>query len=129
MANILIAYHSQSGSTEKLANMIQAQIGGDVASIGTKPDVAAYDTVFVGTPNHAAGASQDIKAYLASVDLSGKTVVPFCTHGMGGEQGCATDITALVPNSAVLASFAVKGVEVDAALPAVTTWLEAIGLK
>ncbi|MDR0905848.1 MAG: hypothetical protein LBN00_06710 [Oscillospiraceae bacterium] len=129
MANILIAYYSESGSTERLANIIQGEVGGTLAKLDSKPDLAAYDTVFIGTPNHAAGAAQAVKEYLATADLAGKTVIPFCTHGMGGEQNTASDITALVPKSTVLRSFAVKGAEVAGAKAAVINWLTSIGLK
>ncbi|MDR0861845.1 MAG: hypothetical protein LBN30_03590 [Oscillospiraceae bacterium] len=127
MSKILIVYYSQSGSTEKLAKLIQSEVGGTLATVADTVDLAEFDTVFVGTPNHAAGASQPVKDFLASHDLSGKKVVPFCTHGMGGEQNTASDIAKLCPNSTILTSFAVKGVELDSAKAAVLAWLEVVG--
>jgi flavodoxin len=128
--NILIAYYSQSGNTAKLANIIHAAVGGTLLDIGadTGSSVAAYDTVFVGTPNWAATLSDPVKNYLSKTDLTGKTVVPFCTHGMGGLQNVAADITSLCPHSTVLPSFAIKGVEVDTAPEKVKAWLSQIGL-
>jgi flavodoxin len=132
MAKILIAYFSQSGNTKKLAGMIQEQVGGDLLELTADKvpsvDLCSYDTVFIGTPNWSATMTAPVKAYLCSCDLSGKKVVPFCTHGMGGLQNVADDIAKLCPNSTVTKSFAIKGVEVDSAPPKVKEWLTEIGL-
>jgi flavodoxin len=88
-----------------------------------------YDVVFVGTPNWAATMTPAVRNFLFSSDLSGKTVAPFCTHGMGGLQNVASDIEKLCPNSTVLKSFAVKGVEVDSARDKVKAWLADIGVR
>ncbi|MCL2226531.1 MAG: hypothetical protein FWB97_02735 [Oscillospiraceae bacterium] len=127
--NSLVVYWSQSGNTEKLAQFIHAEVGGTLAKVADNTDVAAFDTVFVGSPNYAATIVPEVKAYLEAKDLSGKTVVPFCTHGMGGLQNVAADITALCPNSTVLASFAIKGEEVASAPDKVKAWLSEIGVK
>lgn len=127
--NILIAYFSQSGNTKKLASMICDATGGTLLDIGagTAVDLASYDTVFVGTPNWAGTVTEPVIKFLSSHDLSGKTVVPFCTHGMGGLQNVAVDMAKLCPNSNVLKSFAIKGVEVDSAPEKVKAWLGEIG--
>jgi flavodoxin len=129
---ILIAYYSQSGNTGKLANMIHTAVGGTLLDIGANGGVAVnfdtYDTVFVGTPNWSATVSAPVKDFLTASNLSGKTVVPFCTHGMGGLQNVAADIAKLCPASTVLPSFAIKGVEVDSAPDKVKTWLTEIGI-
>lgn len=125
--NILIAYFSQTGNTGELANMIHANVGGTLLDIGTnagaKAELGAYDTVFVGSPNWAGTMAAAVKKFLSAGDLSGKTVIPFCTHGMGGPQNVAADIAKLCPNSKVLPGFAVKGAEVGAASEKVKAWL------
>jgi flavodoxin len=128
--NILVAYFSQSGNTTKLANMILAEVGGALLDIGANPsaDLSAYDTIFVGTPNWSATLTPAVKDFLTKHDLSGKTIVPFCTHGMGGLQNIESDMTHLCPNSKMLPAFAIKGVEVDTAPPKVKAWLKEIGL-
>jgi flavodoxin len=128
---ILIAYYSQSGNTEKLAKMIHAEAGGTMLDIGKgeSADLKAFDIVFVGTPNWAATVSKPVKEFLQAADLSQKTVVPFCTHGMGGLQNVAKDIENLCPDSKVLKSFAIKGVEVDTAPEKVKAWLKEIGMQ
>ena len=128
MAQTLILYYSQSGNTEKLANIILAEVGGDIGRIDDGIDLSGYDTVFIGTPNHAASAAQAVQTFLKDSDLSGKTVVPFCTHGTGGLQNVATAIESCCPDSTVLPCFAIAGVEVDSAGDKVKVWLKDIGL-
>ena len=58
------------------------------AIAGTVVNMAQYDTVFVGFPIWWYQAPRIIETFLESYDLSGKTIVPFCTSGgsgMGGE--------------------------------------------
>ena len=52
------------------------------------PQLAGYDTVFVGFPIWWYQAPRIIETFLESYDFSGKTVIPFATSGssgMGGE--------------------------------------------
>lgn len=128
MADVLILYYSQSGNTEKLANTIQAQVGGDIGRIEDGIDLSAYDTVFIGTPNHASSAAAAVQTFLKASDLAGKTVVPFCTHGTGGVQNVATAIESCCPDSTVLPCFAIAGVDVASAPDKVSDWLKEIGL-
>ncbi len=45
------------------------------------PDAAAYDTIYVGFPIWWYVAPTIVNTFLESLDLSGKTVVPFATSG------------------------------------------------
>lgn len=46
---------------------------------GELPDVSGYDTVFIGYPIWHGQAPKIICTFLENVDLSGKTIIPFCT--------------------------------------------------
>ena len=122
--NILIAYYSYSGNTKEVAEAIHEQIGGDLFEIkteGTYPenyremtqqakkeiqdgyrpklttaiaDISQYDTIFLGSPNWWGTITPQVSSFLESYNLSGKTVVPFITHGGGGEQNTISDLTA-----------------------------------
>ena len=46
---------------------------------GELPDVTGYDTVFLGYPIWHGQAPKIIYTFLEGVDLSGKTIIPFCT--------------------------------------------------
>ena len=66
----LIVYFSESGNTKKLAEMIQAAVGGDMVDIkAPKPDFAAYDLIFLGTPNYSATVAGPMADYIKSIDF------------------------------------------------------------
>lgn len=92
-------------------------------------DLESYDTVFVGTPNWWSTIAPPIAAFLTENNLSGKTIVPFCTHGGGGLAKIAKDITKLCPNSTVLSSFDVYGRGSASVQADVASWLNKVGLK
>ena len=119
---ILIAYFSWSGNTRIAAQTIQKATGGTLFEIkpvkeyptdrnicvkhaqyeclkGIKPEIAAkpddfakYEVVFVGSPNWWGTMAPPLLTFLTGCDFSGKTVVPFFTHGGGGAQNCGRDV-------------------------------------
>ena len=60
---------------------------------GKIPNLADYDTVFIGFPIWWYEAPHIIETFLESCDLSGKTVVPFATSG-GSSMGKTAKILA-----------------------------------
>lgn len=103
--NVLVAYFSQTGNTEAVANQIADRTGGTLAEIeraepygdlrveakaeienGERPtitfsvdNVEDHDTIFVGYPIWWNEAPAMIATFLESYDFSGKTIIPFCT--------------------------------------------------
>lgn len=125
----LIVYWSKSGNTKKLAEMIHEAVGGDIMDISApKPDFSAYDLIFLGCPNYSGTVAPDMKKYVESIDVSGKTVAPFCTHGMGGLQNVGTDMAALCKGAKVLPALPIKGVDVDAGGEKLAAWLKDNGI-
>lgn len=57
------------------------------AIAGGAPDMAAYDTVFVGFPVWWYVEPRIVDTFLESHDFSGKTLVPFATSGGSGIAG------------------------------------------
>lgn len=54
-------------------------------AIGSEPvDISDYDTIFIGYPIWWGTAPRIIDTFLDTNDLSGKTVMPFCTSGSSG---------------------------------------------
>ena len=51
-------------------------------------DMGKYDVIFIGSPNWWSTIAPPVASFLASYDLSGKTVIPFVTHGGGGMARC-----------------------------------------
>jgi flavodoxin len=156
---ILIVYYSRSGNTRRIANLIQQEVGGTIHEIepeapypssydatvdqakveiqaGYKPalksdldSVEAYDAVFVGSPNWWSTIAPPVATLLTAHDLSGKTVVPFCTHGGGGLGRIGSDIAKLCPQSTVLSCFGVYGSGGVDAQARVSAWLGQIGMS
>ena len=60
-----------------------------------------YSTIMIGYPNWWATIPMPIATFLETYDFSGKTIIPFCSHG-GGEFGQSiTDISKLAPYSKI----------------------------
>ena len=69
-----------------------------------------------------------IHSFLEEYDFSGKTIVPFVTHGTGGLAGTIEDITAALPDSVtILEPIGVYRPEVDEEQPDVNEWLDSLG--
>ena len=72
-------------------------------------NLASYDIVFIGSPVWFGTFAPPVKTFLKTYDLSGKTIIPFCTHGGGGAGKFYDDIAAAVPKGKVLPGLTVKG--------------------
>jgi flavodoxin len=156
---ILIAYFSRTGNTREMARQIQKATGGDIFEIiplkpypeayqevvaqakkeikaGFKPelktkikDINKYDIIFVGSPNWFSTIAPPVTAFLAAYDLSGKTVIPFVTHGGGGMANCEADVKKLCPKSTFLKGQAVNGRLVKNAQDKISEWLREIKIS
>ena len=147
----LIAYYSHSGNTREVALKIQQLTGGDLFEIKTTKayptnyndvvnlaqtekaqnfqpelidngDISGYDTIFVGTPVWWYTFSSPIRTFLSTHDFSGKTILPFCTHGGGGESSTYTDMQKICPNSTVKKGF--TSFENSAKMSDIEDWLK-----
>lgn len=73
----------------------------------------------------ASGTTAVTARNLAEYDFSGKTVIPFVTHGTGGMAGTIYDMTASLPGSAVvLESIGISRSEMEGAQETVNGWLD-----
>ena len=61
-----------------------------------------YDTVFLGFPNWWYSCPMAILTFIEEHDLSGKTIVPFCSHGTGGFAASLQDIGKALPDDCVV---------------------------
>jgi flavodoxin len=156
--HILIAYYSHSGNTRKIANLIHREVGGTIHEIqpkvpypnsynavvdqakieieteykpalqSTLDHLESYDTIFVGSPNWWSTIAPPVATFLSEYDLSGKTIVPFCTHGGGGLGRIGKDIAKLCPQSTILSSFEIYGSGTGNAQAKVSAWLSKVGM-
>jgi hypothetical protein len=86
-------------------------------------------TVFIGSPNWWDTIAPPVATFLSEYDLSGKTIVPFCTHGGGGLGRIGRDIARLCSQSTVLSSFEIYGSGGGSAQARVSAWLSSSKLS
>jgi flavodoxin len=65
-----------------------------------------------------------VATFISTHNLSDKTVIPFATHGGGGEQRCLTDIRKLCSNAEVLDGLAFYGSEVETSKNRLSAWIK-----
>jgi flavodoxin len=91
-------------------------------------DISRYDVIFIGSPNWWSTIAPPVSTFLTTYDLSGKTIIPFCTHGGGRQANLFKDITSLCPHSVVKKGFVVDGTSARRSKPEVEAWLRGLGL-
>ncbi len=147
------------GNAAKIAGWIQQEVGGDLFSIvvsepyssdydecldraaDEKADQARpalanhvsgmedYDIVFLGFPNWWYTLPMAVLSFVEEYDFSGKTIIPFCTHGTGGLSNTIQDLTAALPDDVtILDAIGVYRPEVDSSRPAIQEWVAGLDL-
>lgn len=69
------------------------------AITGEAADLSEYDTVFLGYPIWWGEAPNILRTFLETNDLSGKTVIPFCTSSSSGLGSSAETLQRFAPNA------------------------------
>lgn len=64
-------------------------------------DVSGYDTILLGYPIWWGTMPRILNTFLDTYDLSGKTVLPFCTSGSTGVSGSVSDLRTALPGVTV----------------------------
>lgn len=67
-----------------------------------------------------------IFSFIEEHDLSGKQIYLFCSHGTGGQAGSVRDITAALPESAVISEnvFHVYQEDIDSSQADLKNWMK-----
>lgn len=69
------------------------------AIAGGETDLSGYDTIFLGYPLWWREAPNIVRTFLENNDLSGKTIIPFCTSTSDGMGSSATTLQTFVSNA------------------------------
>lgn len=141
-SNILIAYFTWADNTvveEPYSSDYDECLdrAADEKAENARPALAShvdhmedYDIVFLGFPNWWYTLPMPVLTFVEEYDWSGKTVVPFVTHGTGGLSGTIRDLTAALPEDVtILEPIGVYRPEVDASQPAVQAWIAGLDLE
>jgi len=91
-------------------------------------NIKQYDIIFIGYPNWWGTYPAPVKTFLSEYDLSGKTIVPFCTHEGSRLGRSVSDLKLLCPKSTILEGLAVRGSDVKKAQNDVAQWLRKLKL-
>lgn len=108
------------------ANREQNDPSARPAIANTLEGLSDYDVVFLGYPIWWGKAPKIISTFLESHDLSGKTVVPFCTSHSSGIGSSDTDLHALASQAVWKPGKRFAGNETR---EAVRAWMESLDLK
>ena len=141
---MLVLYYSLTSNTKTVAQEIATRLHADIEEIALvepydtafqatidrckadrekgilpeikplKSNIADYDVVFIGYPIWFGTYAPPIASLLDKIDLSGKTVVPFCTFGSGGLESSAKDLAAKQPNAKVRQGYGVRAARMAA---------------
>ena len=157
-ASVVLDGDKRYGTTEYIAGIIRQSVGGELHLIETKDyypevfdevteknhdemeedylpplkesslDISKYDTVFIGYPVWAAEVPQAVLSFLEKYDLSGKTVIPFCTHDGYGAGNSYETVEKASHAGKCLDGIAVEARDVPSAQETVANWLDSIGI-
>lgn len=155
---VLIAFFSWGGNTKGIAEEIQSQTGADLFEITlvepystdyntvldeaqrdqneqVRPKLAVhvenmedYDTVILGYPNWWASIPMPIASFLEEYDFTGKTIIPFCSHGGGRFGQSLTAISKLAPDAVMGEALSVHYSGGNGLADDVEDWLRANGI-
>lgn len=158
-ASVVLDGDKRYGTTEYIAGIIRQSVGGDLHLIETKEaypedfdevreknhdemekdylpplkesnlDISKYDTVFIGYPVWATDVPQAVLSFLDEYDLSGKTVIPFCTHDGYGAGSSYGTVEKASHAGKCLDGLAVKAEDVPSAQDTVAEWLDSNGIN
>ena len=157
-ASVVVEDGQRQGSTERIARMIAEQTGGDLHLIetadayptdfndvveqnhreianGIRPalsshaDLENYDVIFIGYPVWSSTTPTPVLSFLEEQNLSGKTVIPFCTHDGYGAGSSYSAIRNSSSGAAVEQGLAVDSSRVSSAQNTVTDWVSGLNLS
>jgi flavodoxin len=137
-AKVVTAYFTRSGNTKVIAGTIHRALGTDLFEIrpaqpypedyeatvaqakqesdrGVEPalaeripDIAGYETIYLGFPVWGETAPPIIRSFLKAHDFRGKTIRPFITHGGYGLGNSRSVLASHAPGARIEAPFVME---------------------
>jgi flavodoxin len=153
-SRVLVAFFSRSGNTRVIAGLIQRGLGADLFEIrpanaypedylqtveqarqerdsGFEPELESkvsalndYDTVYLGFPIWGETAPPIVRSFLTAHNLTGKTLIPFNTHGGYGLGSSRQVIAAHAPKSRLMDGFVMESEQERKTMERVNGWLK-----
>lgn len=91
-------------------------------------DMSQYDTIILGYPNWWASIPMPVATFLEEYDFTGKTILPFCSHGGGRFGQSLTAIAKLSPDAEIGEGLAVSYSGGSSMPQDVAEWLSTNGI-
>lgn len=143
------------GNSEIVAEYIQKAVGGDLFEVETvkpysedyftctkeakaelqqnaRPQIKkyiagldGYDNIFVGYPNWWGTMPMAMFTFLEHYDLTGKTIIPFCTNKGSGMGSSERDLAKICRGAKMAKGLAIRGTTVKNSENAVAAWAKA----
>jgi flavodoxin len=153
-SKVLVAYFSRSGNTRVVAGLIQRSLNADLFEIqpatpypedylqtveqasrerksnfepsltAIVPNIAAYDTLYLGFPIWGETAPSIIRSFLSKHDLAEKKVVPFMTHGGFGLGDSHAVLKSHAPGARLQSGFSMQADQERQTMNTVLGWLK-----
>lgn len=146
------------GTTELMARTIQQQVHGDIFLIHSAAayptdfdavvdqnhreiaqqafpaltdtlDMSDYDIVFIGYPVWANTIPRPVASFIQQANLSGKIVIPFCTHAGYRSGRSYSDIKNLAAGAAILDGIDIEASAVPSAQESIANWIHSLQLE
>ena len=158
-SRVLVACFTRTGNTRVIAAQIRRALQADLFEIepaspypedyeatvaqavrerdsGYRPplnasvaDIGSCEVVFLGFPVWGETAPPVIRSFLSQHDLSGKTLVPFITHGGYGEGRSMNVVNEHAPRARILDPFVMEADQERRTLTQVSQWLGRVNLR
>ena len=159
-ASIVVKDGQTMGAVEYLADLIADRTGGDIFRIetvqqypldheplvdqaseeqdaGARPklstelrDAGQYDVIFLGYPIWWGEMPMPLYSFLEEYDFSGKTIIPFSSHGGSGLANTVSEISRLQPDASVSGdAYSVSRNHVHQSEGDVVQWLRELGYE
>lgn len=113
-----------------ITNVAKKELNDDARPelFGHLENMDSYNVIFLGYPNWWGTMPMPVFTFLDENDLSGKTIVPFCTHEGSGLGRSERDIAKLCPEATLLKGLAIHGSRISSAKKDVEGWLSEISI-
>lgn len=109
-------------AAEELAENARPELSSHIENIDN------YDTIFIGYPNWWADMPMPLYTFFDEYDLSGKTIIPFTSHGGSGFSGTINSIAEIEPNANVITDgFSVSRNNTPNSAGDIADWLDNLG--
>lgn len=154
----LVIFFSQTGTTQYLAQVIQHKVGADIfevvpdkpyvgtykelkriaqkeqdiryrPALSNLPDVTAYDTIFVGFPTWLYTMPMVMFTMFDKVDFSGKTIIPFNTHGGTGFSSSLKHMRQVAPKATIVEGIEILDEDLQYSSKEINSWLKDLGFN